>query len=148
MNRPRNATQPTQPASRTNPKPEPQPPTWTLRLPWTAPPLTLNSRQHWHAKHRITREIRTVSAALARANRIPKCARIHVKLTYFPRQERTRDADNLVATLKPLIDGLRDALVIDDDNPAYIDWDPPHIAPADPGDPRLLLTITRLEDYP
>ena len=34
---------------------------WTIRLPYTTPPLTLNGRLHWATKARITREVRGCS---------------------------------------------------------------------------------------
>ena len=116
---------------------------WTIRLPYTAPPLTLNGRQHWASKARGVREVRGTVATLARVLHIPACQRIHVTLHYVPRDGRRRDADNLVGTLKPCIDGLVDARIVPDDSPEYLTWSPPVIDPPDSNEPHLYLVIER-----
>ena len=73
--------------------------TWTLRLPYTTPPLTLNDRHHWRTKARITRRIHAdVTWALHHAH-VPPCPAIHVQLVYIPRDRRTRDEDNLLSLI-------------------------------------------------
>jgi crossover junction endodeoxyribonuclease RusA len=118
--------------------------TWTIRLPWTAPPLSLNDRGHWRGRARLIRMVRNDSTTLARAARVPQCEHIHIQLIYIPRDSRRRDPENLIATQKALIDGLV-PLVVPDDTPQYVSWSPPIIAPADPKDPHLRLEITRKE---
>lgn len=144
-------------------RPVPPPRGWLLLLPYQAPPLSLNDRRHrmvvWRAQHNLTEQVRL----LARAQRIGRLDRIHVQLHYLPATRRTRDADNLVATLKPCIDGLRDAparfkggrmvaaaqagIVVDDD-PAHVRWSPPEIhAPVKQHTgSRLWLVITEASD--
>lgn len=122
-----------------------EPDTWTLRLPWTKPPLTLNQRGHWAGRSRVIREVRNTARILARHAQIPACPRIHAQLVYVPRDKRTRDQDNLVATLKPLLDGLRDAHIVPDDDPTHVAWTPPRIDPPNGADPHLYLVITRLD---
>jgi crossover junction endodeoxyribonuclease RusA len=115
--------------------------TWTIRLPYATPPLSLNSRMHWATKARLTREIRrhVWGSALG----LPKCERIAVELHYVPRDRRRRDEDNLFLTLKAAIDGIKDAGVVPDDSSEYVTSacriDPPNRA-----DPHLYLTIERL----
>lgn len=121
---------------------------WTLRLPFVKPPLSLNSRMHPMAKAKITKRIRLAAAVLARHEHIPALPAIHVTLTYTPRDKRGRDRDNLVATLKPLIDGLVDAGIVPDDTPQYVSWEPPVITEPDRRDPRLHLTITERKAQP
>lgn len=94
---------------------------WSLRLPYSTPPLSLNDRRHWAAKARITREVRHATAVHAREQRIPRLEHARVQLLYIPRDKRRRDADNLVATLKPCLDGLRDAGVLEDDDASRVD---------------------------
>lgn len=117
--------------------------TWTFRLPWTSPPLSLNSRIHWAAKARITSSVRRTTSRLCKP--LGAANQIQVTLTYIPKDSRRRDADNLVATLKPICDGIVDAGVVTDDDPAHMIKDMPVIAAADPKDPRLELTITVLD---
>ena len=115
---------------------------WTIRLPYTTPPLTLNGRMHWATKARITREVRGYVWGTSHRD-VPECDSIHVTLVYVPRDKRGRDRDNLVATLKPCIDGLVDAGIVPDDTPDFVSWEPPVIAEPDPKDPHLRLEITR-----
>ena len=114
---------------------------WTIRLPYATPPLSLNSRMHWATKARLTREIREVTATAARL--LPRCERIAVELHYVPRDRRRRDVDNLVATLKPCLDAMVPHL-IPDDTPEYVTWTV-HIDPPNRIDPHLYLTIERLQ---
>lgn len=115
--------------------------TWTIRLPYATPPLTLNGREHWATKSRMVRDLRAYVNLQARRQGIPKLGRVHVQLVYVPRDGRRRDSDNLVATLKPCLDGLVDAGIVEDDSPEYVSWDRPHIAYRDPTDPHLYITI-------
>lgn len=116
---------------------------WTLVLPWTAPPITLNARKHWAAKAAQTRNVRATAAILARAQHIPPLARCEALLTYSPRDRRRRDADNLVGTLKALCDGLVDAWVVPDDTPDLMVKPMPVIGPVTKGG-QLTLTVTEL----
>jgi len=119
--------------------------TWTIRLPYATPPLSLNGRMHWAQKAEITRKLRGYVTATAGARlHVPRCQRINVTLVYVPRDGRRRDRDNLVATLKPCIDGLVDAGIVPDDSPEYVTWGPPEIAKPNAKDPHLYLTIERL----
>lgn len=92
---------------------------WRLTLPLTAP-LSLNSRQHHMVKAREVAQVRRDVAVLARAAKIPALPRITVELHYAPRDNRRRDALNLVATLKPCEDGLVDAGVVPDDTADFV----------------------------
>lgn len=82
-----------------------------IDLPWTAPPLSMNDRGYTRgavmAKAAKTREIREAIVALAKQAGLPKgVAHVTVQLHYQPRDNRRRDTDNLVATLKPIADAL------------------------------------------
>jgi crossover junction endodeoxyribonuclease RusA len=106
-----------------------EPRTWTLKIDGFEP-LSLNDRGHWRRHHQLKAEWRSEVATLAKAERIPLLARIHVALHAYPKTNRRRDADNLVATLKPCIDGLRDAGVIADDTPGHVSFSEPVIHPS------------------
>ena len=127
---------------------------WTVRLPWTKPPLSLNDRSHWRKRAADTAVVREESgyhihrqfnlrerAAYERGTIL--CHRVKATLTYYPRDKRRRDATNLVATYKAVIDGMVDAGVILDDTPEYLVEVMPVIAKPD-GDPRLILTIEEM----
>ena len=115
-----------------------------LRLPWTTPPLSANDRRHWRAQAARVAEVRAfVREAVAWANtdKWPSGGdHVVVTLTYYPRDRRRRDADNLVPTLKACCDGLVDAGVAADDTPDLMTKHMPVIAEPD-GDPRLVLTV-------
>jgi len=78
-----------------------------IELPWTAPPLSLNDRGAWAPRARKIADVRATALTLARAARLPHLVdHATVQLHYRPRDNRRRDTDNLVATLKPICDAL------------------------------------------
>lgn len=117
---------------------------WTIRLPWTKPPISDNSRLHWTAQHRIKQRIRSGVRVLVSAARVPELSRCSVNVEYVPRDRRRRDTDNLSALRKIAADAVVDCGVVPDDTPEYMAKPEPLIHPADPRDPRLLLVITDL----
>ncbi len=83
--------------------------------------LSLNDRRHWANKARIARDWRETTAAVAHTHAVvAKVKRplgpsnIHVEFTVA--QNRRRDADNAMATVKPICDGLVDARWFGDDD--------------------------------
>ena len=109
----------------------------TIRLPYTKPPLNLNDRMHWRKKAAVVKAVRAYVGGMAIY--MKPFQTVRVELHYVPRDKRRRDADNLVATLKPCLDGLVDAGVIRDDSPEYVTWTV-HIDPPSP-DPHLYLLV-------
>lgn len=99
---------------------------WRIVLPMTRP-LNLNDRRHWAAKAREVKQVKEDTFALVKQARIPACQRVRVTMVYEPPDKRRRDADNLVATLKPVLDGLVLAKVIPDDTPEHVEWPRPLI---------------------
>lgn len=118
------------------------PRTWCLDLQWKKPPLSLNDRRNRYREAELKRTIRFTGGWLAKKAGIPQLTSIHVQLHYVPVDNRTRDSDNLIATQKPLIDGLKDSGVVIDDSPAYVSWSRPQIHPGDKTNPRMWLEIT------
>lgn len=84
------------------------------------PPLTLNQRLHWSEKARRTKKIRDTVGWQAQAMRLGTATHVSVQLHYNTGDRRRRDSDNLVATLKPCVDGLVDAGLVPDDDPAHV----------------------------
>lgn len=113
---------------------------WWFTLPMVKP-LTMNDRPG----HRVERntevaQVREAAGWLAKQQRIPACNRVRVTLVYEPPglnkvgkpMNPRRDPLNLVATLKPVQDGLVDVGVVPDDTVAYMDSPMPIIdAPRD-----------------
>lgn len=87
-----------------------------LRLPYTSPPLSLNSRDHWRTTHRKKAKLRGEVALLARHAKIGPYPRIGVRLIWQPRDRRQRDGDNPFPTIKSAVDGLVDAGVVPGDD--------------------------------
>lgn len=129
------------------PNQEPPMTEWTLNLTYRKPPLTLNQRGCW-AKHDPHRKaLRHQAAQLAQAARIPKnLTHITTRLHYRAPDRIRRDEDNLIATAKPLWDGLVDAGIVPDDTSQYMTKLMPIIHPPDGTGPALWLTITHIEE--
>lgn len=95
---------------------------WTINIPNPAAPLTMNAarRLHHQAYGRAIRAIREQAHWLALGQRIPPMQLCEVELHYAPPDKTRRDADGLVAYLKPFCDGLVDAGIVPDDTPQYM----------------------------
>lgn len=89
---------------------------WTIELPYHRPPLMDNARMHWAAKARVTAELRMCGWALARTANLPHLGRAQIMLGWQPEARRRRDVFGPTPTLKPLVDGIVDAGVLDDDD--------------------------------
>lgn len=121
------------------------PVTTRLYLPYDRPPLSLNDRRNRHQHAREVREVRRAVQLIARAARLGRHDHVTVALHYAPARGGRRDTDNLVATLKPVCDGLIDAGLVADDDPAHMTKPMPIIWPPDralPPNRRLWLDIT------
>lgn len=88
----------------------------SLDLGLDRPPLTSNMRLHWAREARIKADLRYRSRVLARSAKLPKVGRCRIGLVWTVTDHRKRDADNIAPTLKPCIDGLRDADVLAEDH--------------------------------
>lgn len=89
-------------------------------LPWPdLAALSPNSRTHWRALASAKKRYRQacyLSALAQRANklRLPKRDDIAVLIEFCPPDRRKRDRDNCLSAIKAGLDGLCDALGIDD----------------------------------
>ncbi|PRQ11753.1 hypothetical protein C1Y63_04915 [Corynebacterium sp. 13CS0277] len=123
---------------------------YTMPLSWTSPPLSMNHRMHHHQRAGLVREIRHEVATRARALRLPtRVPYAVVQLHYRPADNRRRDTDNLVATLKPICDALTPPTrtgagwpLVDDDVPRLMAKPEPIIHTHAPGEkPSMWLVI-------
>lgn len=122
----------------------PEPRSWTLTLPFTKP-LSLNDRTaSWQRWYRLTKPWRDTAIVLARKHRLPPLEHFTVVLHYAPRLHRTRDAPNLEAVVKPLVDGLVKAGIAPGDDPRYYTPTTPEIHPATGEPGRLWLVVKEL----
>jgi crossover junction endodeoxyribonuclease RusA len=91
-----------------------------VTFPAPAPPLNLNSREHWAPRARKTKAWRTAACLAARAAKVGPQGPAAVRVTIpFSRGAR-RDPHNFVPTVKAVIDGLVDAGLWPDDTPAFV----------------------------
>lgn len=101
------------------------------------PPVTENRRGHWSKHAPAIAFVRNKVAAYARKAGIPKGSHLDVTLHYAPGDNRARDADNLVPTLKAACDALargkrRDWVgleLVPDDTPEHMTKHMPIIHP-------------------
>lgn len=103
-----------------------------VNLPWPAPPLSLNDRQHWRPKAAKVRTARDDARWAIKAARLPRLPAAEVVLVWRVRDRRRRDLDNLVATLKPCLDALVDEGVLPDDDWTHVRLASTRIDPPNP----------------
>jgi crossover junction endodeoxyribonuclease RusA len=103
--------------------------TWLVDLPFVKP-LSMNDRLHHMVKAKLVAQWR--KAAREAFTDIPPCKRVKVTLFYFPAQNRRRDPDNLVASMKPVVDALADMGIVPDDTQEFVERVWPVIMPPEP----------------
>lgn len=120
--------------------------TYQLQFAYPSPPLTANQRMHWGRRAKLTKQLRAEACAKANLADIPPMQRCEVTLTWYVRDHRRRDVDNIVPTLKAYCDGIVDAHVSPDDTPQYMVKRMPEIVYRPGAVPHLVLTITELKE--
>lgn len=86
-----------------------------IELPWPPKTLSPNNRACRYAKARDTKKYRRDCWACAKAANVKVSSeRLTLALTFCPPDRRRRDLDNMLAAAKGLIDGVADALGVDD----------------------------------
>lgn len=118
------------------------------------PPLNANARLHPMVRSKRTRLIREAVFVAAKAAAIPKARHLTVTLHYQPGDNRRRDADNLVPTLKAACDALargkrRDWVgleLVPDDTPQHMTKNMPIIHPGK-GERRLWLEVQITKEH-
>lgn len=91
----------------------------TFDLPWPAQALHPNARPgHWGPVARARRDQRQAAFYIARGSlpvnfRAPE-GRIDVGIDFLPPDRRRRDVDGMLASLKSGLDGIADAMRVDD----------------------------------
>lgn len=86
-----------------------------VHLSWPHRKLSPNARVHWAEQSRIKRAYRMEGFYAARAERDAlTMASPLVSLTFCPPDRRRRDLDNMIASMKSALDGIADAIGVDD----------------------------------
>lgn len=91
-----------------------------ITLPWPDKALSPNSRVHWGRKAAAVKAARAVAHLTAQANGIgPKSVegydgKLHLWIDYYPKTRNYPDADNCLSASKAYLDGIADALGVND----------------------------------
>lgn len=89
-----------------------------LVLPWPSRLLHPNARVHWSEKSGVAKRARSYALAVARAANWHRGVwpegRLHVWIDGYPADHRRRDADGLLSSLKSSLDGIAEAMGVDD----------------------------------
>jgi len=100
----------------------------TITLPLPPRELSPNWRGHWAQKAKAVKKYRQLAWAVAMSETRCNWPTANAQATFYFRDRRRRDRDNLLASLKSAFDGLTDAGVIDDDSglthlPVIVEYD-------------------------
>lgn len=112
-----------------------------VTMPLPMPILSPNSRVCWQAKARAVKQYR--ATAFHVAQRFPvRWKSAEVLASFFFKDSRRRDRDNLLASLKSAFDGIASAGVVEDDSElTYL----PVRLEVDRVNPRVEITLRRTE---
>lgn len=105
--------------------------TMTIHLPWPPRTLSPNTPGHWAKKASAKKAYRSACMRAVEQGAwvggfLPPDALLRVSLRFCPPDVRRRDLDNLLASMKSGLDGIADAIGIDDSRfRIVVDWDKP-----------------------
>lgn len=99
----------------------------TIELPWPEACLAQNSRGHWASSASRKKKARVVAKRITTAAlknvRVPRCESVRLTMVFHqPLVKRARDMQNVFGAMKYAVDGIADALGIDDSN---FEWGAP-----------------------
>lgn len=90
-----------------------------VTLPWPPAGLNPNARLHWAAKSKQAKAYRMACFALcieAKLNQmaLPESGFVTLDIEFIPPDRRARDLDNMLSSVKNGLDGIADALGVND----------------------------------
>jgi crossover junction endodeoxyribonuclease RusA len=90
--------------------------TFTVILPWPDRVLHPNSRCHWARKAKAVNRHRVLAGWNAKAASFPKLYVEALKVTviFSPPDNRARDLDGMLSSIKAYLDGIADVVGVDD----------------------------------
>lgn len=113
-----------------------------LILPWPSRDLHPNSRCHWSKRAKAAKAERAGAHVLAIKAGWKAIALgdgpLHVWIDGYATDRRRRDADGLLSSLKPALDGIADALGVDDRRFVPHPWIKPEVVKG--GEVRIRIT--------
>lgn len=90
----------------------------TVMLPWPKPDLSPNARIHWSKKAEAVKAYRHQAHILTRqamgATAMQQGQAAHLDIVFHPPTRARRDLDNCLSSIKSGLDGIADAIRIDD----------------------------------
>lgn len=99
-----------------------------ITLPWPSKDLSPNARVHWSRKAKASQPAREMAFYTAKHAKLvaPETDRIHLWIDFYPPTRRWPDTDNMLSRCKPYLDGLADALGVNDQRfvpHPYVRWE-------------------------
>lgn len=86
-----------------------------VQLPWPHKSLSPNGRKHHLERAKFAKEYKAACHWLAKASGAREMtAPISATMIFFPPDDRHRDTDNMIASIKAAIDGVSAAIGVDD----------------------------------
>jgi len=87
-----------------------------IHLPWPPRQLSPNATEHWSKKAKYKKDYRFACYLMTYQSKVtaPADGKIPLTITFYPPDKRHRDADNMVASIKAGLDGVADALKVND----------------------------------
>jgi len=87
----------------------------SVELPWPPSVLSPNNRSHWGRKSDARKKYKADCILLSRhKSPLFRDGKINVKITFFPPNNRSRDMDNMLASIKAGLDAVAQAWGVDD----------------------------------
>ena len=88
----------------------------SIFLPFPPKELSPNARLHWAAKAKVKKAYREACFYEAKLQAVKSMRNelLKVHIVFFPPDKRKRDWDNMLAAAKSGLDGLADAIKVDD----------------------------------
>ncbi|AHD00465.1 hypothetical protein [Leisingera methylohalidivorans] len=85
-----------------------------IKFPWPPKGLQPHAKGHWRPKAAATKAYRLTSAWHAQLARLQPDPGVVLDFTFCPPNRLRRDLQNMPGQMKPLIDGIADAMGVDD----------------------------------
>jgi crossover junction endodeoxyribonuclease RusA len=87
-----------------------------LELPWASRDLHPNARVHWAKRAKAAKAARADAAWIAKAAGVSKmdAKALSITATFCPPDNRRRDIDSMLASMKSAFDGIADVVGVDD----------------------------------
>ena len=95
----------------------------TILLPWPSRELSPNARVHWSKKAKAAKAARMyafVRTLECKYFVLPVKDKITLAIEFVKPSRRRMDLDNMLASIKPIIDGIAQALGVDDSRFRYL----------------------------